>query len=60
MLGGIKEFNANDPITFPQIQNDVLGDPLVDDLLFPIIQPKVQQIFLRIIQNLHSQPSHFP
>jgi hypothetical protein len=60
MLGGIEKLDAYDPIPLPQVQHNVLGNPPVDDLLLALIQPKVKQILLCIIQNLHSQPSHFP
>jgi hypothetical protein len=40
MLGSIEEFNTHNPIVFPKIQHDVLGESFVDDLLLPIIQPR--------------------
>ncbi len=53
MLGSVENFDAHDPVIFSEVQHDVVGETIVDDLLLPVIQTKVKQIRSGIIKDLH-------
>ncbi len=43
MLGSVENFDAHDPVIFSEVQHDVVGETIVDDLLLPVIQTKVKR-----------------
>jgi len=50
---GIKDFDSDDFIVFPEVEDDVIAKLLVGQLLFTGIESDVEKIDYGVIMDLH-------
>lgn len=60
VFGSVKNFDADDFVTFAHVQYNVLRYKLVHHRLFRRLEPQVKQIGFAVVIYLHNQDENFP
>ncbi len=52
MSRGVHDFDSHNSIIFPHVENDVFGDPFIDDSLRFVVKPDVEEIRFVVVDDI--------